>query len=716
MTEDFDKVGSFIQLKFVEICQVDVFFLAIIGHTAAPPFMDIHRPRLFQDKPIKERDYAVDMLCILPNQPFNGLTYEDSTEQQFGVIDAIIARIRRVIELSGSRTIQYKDANGGLAEFKLKSKIDVAVSCEAPSGKLKPRYLFPGMLVVFTYNERVITTISIEINAGIDIRHLQAIIAPNPEDVVIPPVNIYGMAILLYYGMRDNNPKLVWDFNTMMTKCHKHLEAVQLGVGGGPDIIIPDLLPPSRDFIVDLIGICNHIFQACIIIDYRNTGKNMLDYLLKLLNPQISCVDTKRQGGQLSVGSYNEIVGEVIGNRLLQLAHGLVSGRPITMRQAVNAAIGEIDRAITPLGGIIAKSGGEVSVYKRMLDKFQANPLFATSDIDTKVWVRSECNRDQIYEIITDKLIALVKCVNRDGFMDNYVRNHNDQFPTGIDTRIFGKAIKWTIAPCHGELSASARTIKINPFAGMRSTAARIPITLFSMDTYVQSTYSIHDMAGMLLASCTGYLVCSPLDIAIVSDTQQFKANFVEDVPGQAEGIKLKILSNKFMSKDIEFLLTNRARLAIPGKNAKDLQRSGFFKENPGFRTDVDVVSGQSVVEMLSSGYGSGDILGVPWTDEHERFFDEQAQLVLAAALNPKGKYKTPKNPGDLDEHDHRDADDADDADDGGMDLDGGGGGGNAVLNKINTRTRRRRVKKYKQKSNKLTRNKKRRSYKSSSR
>jgi hypothetical protein len=340
-----------------------------------------------------------------------------------------------------------------------------------------------------------------------------------------------------------------------------------------------------------------------------------------------------------------------------------------------------------------------------MPDKFQAKPLFATSDIDTKVWVTSEPHRDEIYGIITDKLIALVKCVNRDGFMDNYVTNHNGQFPRGIDTHIFGKGINWKIRPCQHELSASARTIKINPFAGMRTTAVRIPIILFSMDTYVQSTYSIHDMvSGRLLTSCTGYLVCSPLDIAIVSDTQPFVKTFVENVPEQAGGIQLKILSNKFMCKDIKFLLTNKARLAIPGKNAKDLQRSGFFKGDPPFRIDTDQVSGRPVVEMLSSGYGPGDILGVRWTDGHERFFHEQAQLVLAAALNPKGKYKTPKKPEEPDENDHRDAD-ADDAEDGGMDL-GGGGGGKAVSKKINRRTRRR-VKNYKQKSNKLTRNKK---------
>jgi hypothetical protein len=661
-------------------------FLAGIGHTAAPAFMsDCERER-----PFPKHEEAIDMLCILPSQSFDGQTYEVSTRRQFRIIEGIVEKIVRAATLPGAYTFDKPD--GSTVSFKRNTTVEV--STEAPDNILKPRYLFPGMFVEIKYKDKALLTIAIEINTGIDTMMLQQAIV-YPGDNPLRRVNIYGMAILLYYGMRDNKEKLKWAFDTMMEKCHKHLEAVRLG-GGGPDIIPVDREPPSDIFISDLIGICNHIFRACIIIDYRNTGKNMLDYLLKLLNPQVSCTDTMRPVGQVSSGPYNELVGEVIGNRLLQLAYGVVGGRPITMRQAINAAIGEIDRAITPLGGIIAKSGGEVSVYKGMPDKFHATPLFSTSDIDTKVWVTSEPHRDEIYEIITDKLIALVKCVNRDGFMDNYVTHHNGQFPTGIDTHIFGKAIKWTIAPCRGELSASARTIKINPYAEMRSLAVRTPITLFSMDTYARSTYGIYNIAGVLLMSCTGYLVCSPLDIAIVSHTQTFEASFVQDVPGQASDIQLKILSNEFMRKDIKFLLTNKARLAIPGKHKKDLERFDFFKKNPGFRIDTGA-AGVRVVELLSSCYGL-DMFGLPWTAENEAFFGEQARLVLAAAINPTGKHKTPKNQGEPDEHDHRDAD-------GGMDL-GGGGGGKAVSKKINRRTRRR-VKNYKQKSNKLTRNKK---------
>ena len=669
-------------------------FLAGIGHTAAPAFMSDCQRAASSPK----HEDAIDMLCILPNQSFHGETYEVSTRRQFIVIDRIADEIRRCAELPG--THQFVRRNGVTATFKRNTTVEIRR--EAPDNILKPRYLFPGVFVEIKYKEKALVTIAIEINTGIDTIALQqAIIHPGVQP--IRPVNIYGMAILLYYGMRDNQPKLKCGFDTMMTKCHNHLEAVRLG-RGGPDIIPAAREPPSDNFIAELIDICDRIFQGCIIIDYRNTGKNMLDYLLKFLNPGVECVDMK-QAGQHSYGLYNDIVGEVIGNRLLQLAYGVVdNGIRITMRQAINAAIGEIDIAITPLGGIIAKSGGEVPVYKGMPDKFHHSPLFSTRDIDTKLWLTKPANRDQIYKIITDKLIALVKYVSQHKFMDNYVGEHKLQFPTGVQTRIFGKCIDWNITPCGArEFSASARTIKINPYTDMRATPDRTPITLFSMDTYVRSTYTIYNInmagniVGPVLMGCMGYLVCSPLDIAIVPLTQPFDPTFVEDVPGQGGDIKLKILTNRFMNIDIDFLLKNKARLDIPGKHEKDMQRSAFFKSMPGFRTEV--------VGLLSSCYGDGArMFASRWTEDAEAFFDQQAVLVLAAAKAPKGKYKTPKNPGEPDENDHRDAD-------GGMDL---GGGGNAVLNKINTRTRRR-VKKYKQKSNKLTRNKKRRSYKSSS-
>jgi hypothetical protein len=743
-------------------------FLAIIGHWALPDFMKMReRPRSLvpvgmvefgSDSAVvkNERDSSnVDMLCILCRDPaLRGLSYKQSVEAQFGHIEDGIQLLQvEVAPLKKGFRMCVSDKPDEMCT--LKGAVSLSVSRAGDGEMLRPRYLFPGIIVKFVYQGKPLITFSIEINTGIDTNRLQAAIAPCPvHRVVFSKVNIYGMAILLYHGMLDNVVKLRWDFDDMMTKCHKHLEAVRLGGVGGVGVnprhlIEAGLQPPSANFIVELIGICNDIFRDCIILDYRYTGKNMLEYLLKLFNPIIRVKEhlpIHPTGNSVIFGSYNKFESEQVGNRVLGVAYGVVGGRRVSVREAINATIGSIGRAIKPLGGVIVKSGGEVAVY-RGLDAEGHDASFSTNDIDTKVWVTIPANRDQIYEIITDMLFALVKYVAHYKFMDNFIRAHNVQFPEGIDTYAFGKGINCKVSPLDevspGMLSACARIIHINPHNNKRTSAVRKKITLLSMDTTAVTNYCIGDYNDAtqqftVNASCSGYLVASPLDIAF--DNKPFKVAYVAEIPRQAqhgwaaasaaqqqwgtassrdvasaaqqlplpksEPVKATILSNAFMVEDIERLLHNADRRAIPGKTAKDELRQLFFKSDPPFRHD-SVRGGVSAVEMLTSGYdgvvGLDALYGVQvpdWCIPMEPFFASQRELFLAAIHDEDGRHKTPKNPKDPEkEENHRDYAE---------------GGGNAVLNKINTRTRRR-VKKYKQKSNKLTRNKKR-SYKSSSR
>ena len=758
-------------------------FLAVIGNWALPDFMKVReRPELLVPDGMVElssdsksatvsnnRDSSnVDMLCILRSGPGLRGSYRQTTEKQFGHIEDGIRQLHEAVAPLKKGFKICVDAKNP-DECILKGNVSMIVIKVDGDDILRPRYLFPGMIVQLVYQRTPLVTFSIEINTGIDTDRLQASIAPCREltRTVFPRVNIYGMAILLYYGMLDNVPKLRWDFDYMMTKCHKHLEAVRLSggdVGVNPrDIILPNLGPPSADFIVRLIRTCNDMFERCIILDYRHTGKNILEYLLKFFNPQIRVEQHLPPVQQhlppvhsVVYGSYNKFESEQVGNRVLGLAYGMVGGIPVSIRKAINATIGNIDRAIAHLGGVIVKSGGEVAVY-RGLNAEGHDASFSTNDIDTKVWVTNEDNRDQIYEIITDMLFALVKYIAHYKFMDNFIRDHNVQFPAGIDAYMFGKGINCKVFPLDesipGVLSASARIIHINPHNCKRATAVRKKITLLSMDTFAQTKYSIGDYDGVRKAfivgvECSGFLVASPLDIAFdikpynpknvatidfphqvqhgwaaASAAQQQLVHASRGVesaaqqqmwsklpfPKSAPPVQAKVLSNDYMVKDIGYLLKNKDRLAIPGKTEKDKIRQSFFEGDPPFRDD-SVRGGVSVVEMLTSGYdgvvGLDELYGdqrPAWCTDMEPFFESQRVLFLAAIHDNDSRHKTPKNPQEPDEHNHRA--------DGGMDL---GGGGKAVSKKINRRTRRR-VKNYKQKSNKLTRNNKRQSYKLSS-
>ena len=809
-------------------------FLAVIGNWALPDFMKVRErpPSLVPDGIIEpssdssastvdnKRDSSnVDMLCILSHDPtLRGLSYIENTQIQFGYIEDGISKLRDVVAPLKKNHKICAGADKPDEMCTLKSAVSLSVSKADDDDILTPRYLFPGMIVKFMYQGKPLVTFSIEINTGIDTTMLQANIAPCKQPrLVFPRVNIYGMAILLYYGMLDNVVKLRWDFDDMMTKCHQHLEAHRLGGVNPRHIIEDDLEPPSANFIVELIGRCNFIFRECIILDYRYTGKNMLEYLLKLFNPEISAEQHLPPVHDVVFGSYNKFESEQVGNRVLGLAYGMVDGIRVSIREAINATIGNIDRAITPLGGVIVKSGGEVAVY-RGLNAEGLDASFSTNDIDTKVWVTKPANRDQIYEIITDMLFALVKYIAHYKFMDNFIRDHRVQFPSGIGTFMFGKCINCNVLPLDdvnpGMLSASARIIHINPHNHKRTSHDRKKITLLSMDTFAVTTYRIGDYhhAGRQFtvgAECSGYLVASPLDIAF--DIKPFKVESVAEIPRHAqhgspasralasaapqhgwlaasaapqrlaasaapqhgwsaasaapqhgwlaasaapqhgwsaasaapqhgwsaasaapqhgwpaaravvsevpkhgwrelslpksEPVKAKILSNAYMVADIGHLLHNADRLAIPGKTEKDKQRQAFFGNDPSFRDDM-VRGGVSVVEMLTSGYdgvvGLDELYGVrrpAWCTDMEPFFASERVLFLAAIHDTDSRHKTPKNPTNPEkEENHRNYAE---------------GGGNAVLNKINIRTRRS-VKNYKQKSNKLTRNKKRRSYKSS--
>ena len=217
-----------------------------------------------------------------------------------------------------------------------------------------------------------------------------------------------GWSTIQYFGVYPdsvdpNDQKMTNDYNHMMKQFNTD--------------------PPSPDFLVRLLHYST-MFVTTYVIDYHFLGGNILNYLLKLINPCTVLTNKNinpREQDPIERYPYNLYIYNLEQGGILEYAKmNTPSGDIITLRNVINQCILNISKELLKKQlGDIAKSGGEVSIYRgNALSR--AGIGQSVSDIDTKVWINNTMKREA-YKVIIYHLLILSAYLRLHDFMRTFI-------------------------------------------------------------------------------------------------------------------------------------------------------------------------------------------------------------------------------------------------------------------------------------------------------
>lgn len=513
-----------------------------------------------------------------------------------------------------SRVKTFEPIVLGLDTFakEISTKIGKQVSINYIWGKNTSvkRYIFPGVLLQVMYDGNIpIVDMSLEINAGLNI--VNAYNALCDITTGIPYLNVYGWSILQYFGVNpdDNNTqiqKMTSDYTFIMNQFNN--------------------VTPYANFLQDLLNRTT-IFNTTLITEYHFLGGNIMDYLLKTLNIEINLTDNQNNRTTIVYTQYKD---EVENGGILEYArkYSPDGNYYITLRNVINQCISNISNDLMSNQlGVIAKSGGEVSIYRGM-DIPGKQVSYMVNDIDSKVWIKDD-NKEKVYQIIIYHLLILTIYIDMNNFMETFINEINKQYKETKST-LFNEDFTIMLS-------------NLDP-AKMRNTTARSiqigesNIQLFSMDMFAQMNIMIH---GNII--CSGLVQSSPLDIAI--EQSVFEWSNIEQVTGNDY---MWIVSQSYIKKDLTTLLKNPERSS---KREKDETRLAFYEQQ-----DRPIILERA--QYLSASLGADNTVGYPvnnildttriifpsfFTPELKSFFIGEFTNLFNSAMTVT-RYKSPKS------------------------------------------------------------------------
>jgi len=510
-----------------------------------------------------------------------------------------------------SRVKTFEPIVLGLDTFakEISTKIGKQVSINYIWGKNTSvkRYIFPGVLLQVMYDGNIpIVDMSLEINAGLNI--VNAYNALCDITTGIPYLNVYGWSILQYFGVNpdDNNTqiqKMTSDYTFIMNQFNN--------------------VTPYANFLQELLNRTT-IFNTTLITEYHFLGGNIMDYLLKTLNIEINLTDNQNNRTTIVYTQYKD---EVENGGILEYArkYSPDGNYYITLRNVINQCISNISNDLMSNQlGVIAKSGGEVSIYRGM--DIPGKPVsYMVNDIDSKVWIKDD-NKEKVYQIIIYHLLILTIYIGMNNFMETFINEINKQYKE-TKSSLFNEDFTIMLS-------------NLDP-AKMRNTTARSiqigesNIQLFSMDMFAQMNIMIH---GNII--CSGLVQSSPLDIAI--EQSVFEWSNIEHVNDY-----MWIVSQSYIKKDLTTLLNNPERSS---KREKDETRLAFYEQQ-----DRPII--QERAQYLSASLGADNTVGYPvnnildttriifpsfFTPELKSFFIGEFTNLFNSAMTVT-RYKSPK-------------------------------------------------------------------------
>ena len=594
---------NFVQIEYLNYMMNNLdkntmFFSIIGGHALNNIISGINKERGTNTYSLPREVYNNNIDTILIVEP----STDYSKNKRYSEITSMESRVKT-----------FEPIILGLDTFakEISTKIGKQVSINYIWGKNTSvkRYIFPGVLLQVMYDGNIpIVDMSLEINAGLNIVNAYDTLCDIATG--IPYLNVYGWSILQYFGVNpdDNNTqirKMTSDYTFIMKQFNN--------------------VTPYANFLQELLYRTT-IFNTTLITEYHFLGANITDYLLKTLNIEINLTDNQNNR---TTYVYTQYKDKVENGGILEYArkYSPDGNYYITLRNVINQCISNISNDLTINQiGVIAKSGGEVSIYRGM--DIPGEPLpYMVNDIDSKVWIIDDKQKEKVYQIIIYHLLILTIYIDMNNFMETFINEINKQYKETKST-LFNEDFTIMLS-------------NLDP-AKMRNTTARSiqigesNIQLFSMDMFAQMNIMIH---GNII--CSGLVQSSPLDIAI--EQSVFDWSNIDPVFDH-----MWIVSQSYIKKDLTTLLKNPERTS---KREKDKTRLAFYEQQ-----DRPIIPERA--QYLSASLGADNTVGYPvnnildttriifpsfFTPELKSFFTGEFTKLLNSAMTVT-RYKSPKS------------------------------------------------------------------------
>ena len=479
----------------------------------------------------------------------------------------------------------------------------------------KKRYIFPGAVIKIQHKNGVsIIDMVVEINMGLSLVVAQTAYCDYiPKEIGgisynIPYLNPLGWSTIQYFGVYPdsvdpNDQKMTNDYNHMMKQFNTD--------------------PPSPDFLESLLHYST-MFQATYVTDYHFLGGNILNYLLKLINPVTEL--TNKVTKSTEKYDYNIYIYELEQGGILEYAKTNTPVGDITLRNVINQCILNISKELLDKQlGDIAKSGGEVSIY-RGKDLRGADLRQSVSDIDTKVWIDRN-QKDKAYTVIIYHLLILSSYLRIHDFMKTFIEHINSNY-SDAKTTLFKQEFTIQLLPLDKEKwrDTSVRSIQIG-----KKSISKEPIQLFSLDMFAKMDIII---GGKPV--CSGLIQSSPLDIAI--EQSAYNPKNIE-----IDNFGMRILSQEYMINDLTLLMTNKDR--DDSKKRNDAERLKFYSEKsrPIVEERASYLSNTGILRTQPNMYPIDNTIENGFPSGGDIDFNTEGSELYKSALQGE-RYKTPKS------------------------------------------------------------------------
>jgi hypothetical protein len=611
------KTNSDIQAEYLyfmssRIINPPVKFFSIIGSYALNKLVENYanigkRYTLPRELGVESMD---TLLIVDPVRPidvtdaeFNSYSGRSNDPIRSATINPIIEEINKFVTITLNN-----EAVGDLTDYK------VEIINEAGYYD-KKRYIFPGVVIKIQHRNGVsIIDMVVEINMG-----LPLIVAQNSycynipyttgdKQYNVPYLNSLGWSTFQYFGVYPdsvdpNDQKMTNDYNHMMEQFNND--------------------PPIDYFLKSLLHY-SKMFETTYVTDYHFLGGNILNYLLRLINPVTEL--TNKVTKSTEKYDYNIYIYELEQGGILEYAKTNTPNGDITLRNVINQCILNISKELLDKQlGDIAKSGGEVSIY-RGKDLRGADLRQSVSDIDTKVWINHD-RKGQAYTVIIFHLLILSSYLRVHDFMKTFIDHINGRY-SDAKIKLFKQDFTIHLSSLDKSIwrDTSTRSIQIG-----KKLINKPQIQLFSLDMFSKMDIIIDGESV-----CFGLIQASPLDIAI-EQSDYNPANMDTDEFG------MRILSQQYMINDLTSLIHNADR--DDSKKGKDIERYNFYslEQRPIVEDRARYLSNIGILILHQDMYPIGNTIEQNFPEGGDIDFSIEGNKLLNSALHGE-RYKTPKS------------------------------------------------------------------------
>jgi hypothetical protein len=556
----------------------------IIGSIAYNEFL-IHEFK----QSIKSNNSTVDALFLSPNIDSTYRSYEEYIQTH---IKHMIKHVSKFNSILGSNFI-VKVENSTI-----KSIIN--------------SYIFPGLLIkVYNKLDILLAEISYEVSCKIDINSFQ-LHAVNPNNNY---VNWVGWIIVSFFSINaDDKYKSVFDSFIRLLDMKSN---------------------SSYKYASTLLIIVQNVFRNSSILEYRYKSDHLLQYILLLLNNQLTISNQSSPDTHLTYEQFvNSVEDKVLEYGYMNIPHSMTTQstlQQITLRQLINHCIYVMSLLISPYAKI-SKSGGEVYRYYGNYGKDTK-----TKDIDTKVFFMpgiSEENKIIVYQNIITVALIYVSIISHFNFMTSYINVMTSNNHINITGNIFGEAFRLDLQPFTTQSAAadedhqrdqrdvSLRSIKISG------------IKLLSIDLIAKTTFTFLETRSQIY----GKIISSPLDIAF--DKYAFDPTNVV-----LTRQNINILTPQYLIKDITKIMKDPSRKT---KNSKDVARRDFIshKSNQQINEDMSIKLNDGIqVDIFNKNIASPPFAHIHVDPIYRSTYDNLHNYyseILDSLMSSTNRFKTP--------------------------------------------------------------------------